>query len=225
MRQCTRWNFGRASRGYVREPSRSRERSRELQLARILVARATHETFHPFFLPLWSRIIRHYIIILLSRDEILDRSMDRKLLLEMLMVYPYDLIKYIVTDTNDRKGRDIFRQSLFYFHLVEQLIKAAIIIFIRDYYYNSEVVSIFNWTKVRIIKFEQEDNDFNNCIYRFIGLFFFFNGNEFCIYIKIYNQMCKIIIFTPVQFSYLSSQKYKFACDYKMLNKHEIFFL
>lgn len=99
--------------------------------------------------------------------------MDRKLLLEMLMVYPYDLIKYIVTDTNDRKGRDIFRQSLFYFHLVEQLIKAAIIIFIRDYYYNSEVVSIFNWTKVRIIKFEQEDNDFNNCIYRFIGLFFF----------------------------------------------------
>lgn len=37
--------------------------------------------------------------------------------------------------------------------------------------------------------------------------------------------MCKIIIFTPVQFSYLSSQKYKFACDYKMLNKHEIFFL
>lgn len=41
--------------------------------------------------------------------------------------------------------------------------------------------------------------------------------------IKIYNQVCKVIFYSRSIF--LSSQKYKFACDYKILNKHEIFFI
>lgn len=91
MRQCTRWNFGRASRGYVRFARTITRIAAGENSSRARLTRLSSYSFATL-VELLELLLLYYYEHYDERDE---RSIDRKLLLEMLMSI-HDL-KYIVT--------------------------------------------------------------------------------------------------------------------------------